>query len=58
MIITRGSDKVYMNTVSSLDTRNFVYYSILNWNNCPEQCNLSTKQKFMSQYKRLMFSDM
>ena len=32
---TRGSAKDHFNTVSSLDTRNFVYHSILNWNNCP-----------------------
>ena len=55
---TRGSAKVHINSVSSLNTRNFVYLSILNWNNCPEQCKLLPKQKFMSQYKRLMFSDM
>ena len=32
---TRESAKVHINTVSSLDTRNFVYHSILSWNNYP-----------------------
>ena len=47
---TQGSAKVHINTVSSLDTQKFVYHSILNRNNCPEQCTLLPKQKFMSQY--------
>ena len=55
---TRGNAKVHINTVSSLDTRSFVYHSILNCNNCPEQYKLLPKQKFMSQYKCLTFSDM
>ena len=55
---TQGSAKVHINTVSSLDTRNFVYHRVLNWNNCPQQCKLLPKEKFISQYKCLMFSDM
>jgi hypothetical protein len=54
---TRGNTNVHISNTSSLDNRNFIYHGILNWNNCPVHLRLLPKHMFLSQYKRLLFSD-
>ena len=52
---TRACNKVHINTISSLDSRNFIYHGILNWNNCPESLKILPKPKFLSQFKKSLF---
>ena len=32
---TRSNSNLHINELSTVDKRNFVYYSMLNWNACP-----------------------
>ena len=43
---TRSSAKVHINTVSTLNHRNFVYYSSLCWNDCSQELRMLPKSKF------------
>jgi hypothetical protein len=52
---TRGSGKIHIDNVSVLDSRNFIYHSILIWNKCPEHLKLLPKHRFLSQFKRSLF---
>ena len=51
---TRSSANVHINTVSTLDYRNFVHHSSLCWNDCPQELRMLSKSKFLSKCKRLL----
>ena len=50
----RSTANVHINTVSTLDYRNFVYHSTLCWNDCPQELPMLSKSKFLSKCKKLL----
>ncbi len=49
---TRQSTNVHINSVTSIDKRNFVYHSTLFWNACPLYVRLLTRSAFMRYCKK------
>jgi hypothetical protein len=50
---TRSSTNVHINTVSSVDKRNFIYYSVLNWNACSVEMRTQSRYNFICSCKLL-----
>ena len=53
---TRRSNNIHVNTISSLDKRNFKYHCIPNWNSNPKQYRVISKQLFMRNCKSWLTS--
>jgi hypothetical protein len=50
---TRSSTNVHINTVTSVDMRNFIYYSVLNWNTCNVEMRTQSRNNFICSCKLL-----
>jgi hypothetical protein len=50
---TRSSTNVHINTVTSVDKRNFIYYSVLNWNACNVEMRTQSRYNFICSCKLL-----
>jgi len=51
---TRAANNVHINTVNSLDQRNFMYHCLLFWNNYSSKYRTSCKKAFLSTCKKLL----
>jgi Reverse transcriptase (RNA-dependent DNA polymerase) len=50
---TRSNANVHINSVSSVDKRNFIYYSVLNWNACTVEMRTQSRYNFSRSCKLL-----
>jgi hypothetical protein len=55
---TRTNVNLHINCITTVDKHNFVYHTLLAWNNCPfEICSLINKFKFIASCKMLLFQN-
>lgn len=51
---TRTHTNLHINSISSLDRRNFIYNAMLCWNQCPIEIRLLPKSTFLHECKKLL----
>jgi len=51
---TRSANNLHINTVTPLDTRNFLYHCTIKWNSCSLSTRLLTKSRFLRQCKSIL----
>jgi hypothetical protein len=52
-IVLGSSTNVHINTVTSVEKRNFINYSVLNWNACSVEMRTQSRYNFICSCKLL-----